>query len=149
LDYLEEHLKNVEKAFKEITSKCPNIWFVKNKNVFKILKEEVYNHDISKFSRNEFVNYRKKFYPIEGEKCPEVDWMISLKHHLLSNPHHHEIARTDLDIVHMVIDWTAMGYKFGDNAESYYKKNKKNIRLSKDQKEIMFEIFNCLKGEKQ
>ena len=32
-------------------------------------------------------------------------------------------------IVEMVIDLTAMGYKFGNTAEEYYEKNKKNIEL--------------------
>ena len=43
----------------------------------------------------------------------------------------------------MVIDWTAMGYKFGDTAQEYYEANKDKIVI----KEIalynfMYEIFD-------
>lgn len=48
------------------------------------------------------------------------------------------------DIIHMVIDWTAMGYKFGDTAQQYYESNKDKIELSDEHKMFMYEIFDRL-----
>jgi hypothetical protein len=42
----------------------------------------------------------------------------------------------------MVIDWMAMGYKFGDTAQQYYEKNKEKIKLPGYAVKFMYEIFN-------
>ena len=41
----------------------------------------------------------------------------------------------------MVIDWTAMGYKFGDTAYSYYEEHKNEIKISEKHREILVEIL--------
>lgn len=144
LDYLEEHLENVRKAFIEVSKACDGMWWVGDDMTWHTLREDVIHHDLSKFSIEEFVQYRERFYPINGEElaysCIEKAW----EHHKRNNRHHHETAVSCADIVHMVIDWTAMGYKFGDTAQQYYEKNKDKIRLSEDNKSFMYEIFDRL-----
>ena len=49
----------------------------------------------------------------------------------------------------MIIDWVAMGYKFGDTAEQYYNSNKDKIDLNEDQLLLMFEIFGKLKAYRE
>ena len=41
----------------------------------------------------------------------------------------------------MVLDWMAMGYKFGDTAQEYYEKNKEKIELPDWAIEFIYEIF--------
>lgn len=64
LNYLEEHIDNVRKAFCYISEKCKDMYFIKNTDCYEVLKSDIINHDISKFSIQEFVPYRKSFYPI-------------------------------------------------------------------------------------
>lgn len=48
----------------------------------------------------------------------------------------------EIHCAHMVIDWMAMGYKFGDIAKSYYEKNKDNIKIPDYAVSFIYEIFN-------
>jgi hypothetical protein len=45
---------------------------------------------------------------------------------------------------HMVIDWMAMGYKFGDTAQQYYEANKDKIELPDYAVDFIYEIFKRL-----
>jgi len=138
LDYLEEHLENVRRAFNQLTVACKDLWWVKNDVTWYILKQQVCVHDISKFSKEEFVEYQRAFFPVGATKPLKKAW----EHHKKYNTHHHESLEDELDVVHMVIDWTAMGYKFGDTAQEYYERNKDKITLTDKQKKIMYEIFD-------
>ena len=94
----------------------------------------------------EFTQYRNKFFPIgESTDQQKVNFAVAWKHHYINNHHHWETAIEKIDIVHMVIDWTAMSYKFGDTAEEYYTANKDKIVLSAYLTEFMHTIFKCLK----
>lgn len=151
LDYLEEHLNNVGKAFIEVSDACDGMVWVGDDYSWHTLRAEVLNHDISKFSKEEFTQYRNKFFPVKREQEHDADFNLALNHHKLNNTHHHESIRTDChgniekDIVHMVIDWTAMGYKFGDTAERYYLKNKDTIKIPKGYESFLEEIFHRLR----
>lgn len=152
LDYLEEHLENVQKAFVEITDACNGMWWVSDDYSWHTLRQEVIYHDLSKFSVEEFVPYRERFFPVdEGENKGDQEtgaFAMAWEHHKMNNPHHHEVIKAPLDVVHMVIDWTAMGYKFGDTAREYYEENKGKIKLSEDHKKIMFKIFDKIDERK-
>jgi len=138
LDYLEEHLLNVMKAFNELSEKCNKMWWVKDDVAWHTLRQQVCYHDISKFSPEEFIEYQRAFFPVDEKENLKNAW----EHHKNNNTHHHESLKDDLDVVHMVIDWIAMGYKFGDTAKEYYENNKDRIKLNDRQKKIMYEIFN-------
>ncbi|MDL1971251.1 MAG: DUF5662 family protein [Candidatus Desulfofervidaceae bacterium] len=129
MDYLEEHIDNVRKAFLEVSESYAGLYGLDYHSWLE-LKDAVCSHDISKFSQYEFTQYRKHFFPIEGEE-PE-DFQKALEHHKANNTHHHETIKNEIDCLHMIINWTAMGYKFGNTSQEYYEKNKKRINLSQD-----------------
>lgn len=148
-DYLEEHFINIEKAFNEVYSKCKHMSFFANDFNYHTLYTQVKYHDLSKFSSEEFIPYVNKFYlpqaiPVNDKPHEfELAWV----HHYNSNTHHWESASTAIDVFHMVIDWTAMGYKFGDTAEEYYNSNYSKILLKPDLIPLLGQIFQALKEQ--
>ena len=150
-DYLEEHFNNIAKAFEEVTKACKQSLFFADDYNYHTLHQAVRYHDISKFSAEEFTQYRNKFFPLIYDQSPylsittNVPFDQAWKHHYLNNTHHWESATTETDLVHMVIDWTAMSYKFGGTAQSYYEANQHKIKLKPDLTEFMYTIFNYLK----
>ena len=154
LDYLEEHINNVRRAWLEIQDKCRSMRFIWDDFVYHRLGMEVESHDISKLSEQEFVQYRKAFYPADGEA--KYDMIEAWEHHKKYNPHHWETWTTlpeydpyewEINCAHMVIDWMAMGYKFGDTAREYYEKNRDKIILPDYAVSFIYEIFERLKSD--
>lgn len=144
-DYLEEHFNNIAKAFDEVYSACRQLNFFIDDYNFHTLYREVELHDISKFSAEEFTQYREKFFPLNNQQVDVSDFDKAWEHHYTNNTHHWESATTQLDVVHMIIDWTAMSYKFGGTAQSYYEANLHKIKLQPDLIGFMYTIFNKLK----
>lgn len=152
LDYIERHILNVEKAWKEIQEKCNDMRFVYDDYVFNRLDSEIIGHDMSKLEKEEF-------YPTELESNTyfkphiENDFNLAWENHKQENSHHWEKWTVtgsydpyyeEINCAHMVIDWLAMSYEFGDTPRSYYEKNKKNIKLPKWAVSFIYEIFNRL-----
>ena len=158
LNYLEEHFDNIRKAFQELSVACDGMTWVGDDNTWHTLRHEVCHHDISKFSTEEFVPYRNRFFPLDTTTEEDKDtfnkaWI----HHYEVNEHHWEYINRLSDettnnkpglieryLIHMLVDWTAMGYKFGDTAQEYYEQNKHKILLKPDQVEFIYTIFNRL-----
>lgn len=128
-------------------------------NVFKISIRKGYywhalTHDLSKFSGSEFWSYAGYFYK-DKEKYKhrfEMAW----RHHYFNNKHHCQhwlnIKGEPMDIPdkyieQMIIDWEAMGLKFGDTAKEYYLDNKEDILLS-PRTRINLELKLCIKPER-
>lgn len=134
-DYIREHRNNVFKAWETMQQKCKNEPFIHVVSNFLVLDLMVKEHDLSKYSAEEFVQYRQRFYPCKREIKDALEFQEAWKHHYENNSHHweHWIGKEDggllqmLSYVEMILDWEAMGYKFGDNALSYYAKNKNTI----------------------
>jgi len=145
LDYIENHLENVCRAFHEITDACKHMAWVSDDYTWHTVRIDVERHDISKFCRQEFTQYRDYFYPTLPHDKENSAFQEACAHHIASNRHHHESATTFIDIIHMVIDWTAMGYVHGDTAQEYYEKNQEKINLTKSHKDFMLEIFRNIK----
>ena len=144
LDYIEEHLENVRLAFDELSRACDGMWWVGDDASWHGLRSDVIFHDLSKFTAAEFTQYRDYFYPVAEYDKANSGMTEAWEHHKQMNHHHHETATTYSDMVHMVIDWTAMGYKFGDTAQSYYEKNEDKIKLTEEMRRHMYEIFERL-----
>lgn len=146
-DYLEEHFNHIAKAFEEVSEACSTILFFANDYDYKTLQKQVKLHDLSKFSAFEFTQYRDKFFPTadSAQYSPDYCFTQAWKHHYLLNTHHWESAVSELDVLHMVIDWTAMSYKFGGTAQSYYEANQHKIKLNPTLTEFMHTIFDYLK----
>lgn len=157
LDYIEEHVLNVKRAWEELKLKCKDMRFVWDDFYYFSIDAEIEHHDLSKMSEQEFIQYRKAFYPTEAEKEKgEYDMSAAWEHHKKYNPHHWENWTTiqnrqhpndwEVHCVCMVCDWMAMGYKFGDTAKAYYEKNKDKINIPKDIIPFMYEIFNRIEA---
>lgn len=146
LDYLENHLENVSLAFDQVSKACSEMWWVKDDVSWHTLHQDVCKHDMSKFSADEFIQYVEAFYQDRhvDEQKAKAALAAAWEHHKANNLHHHESATCDLDLVHMVIDWTAMGYKFGDTAELFYRKHAAEMNFSDAQVDFLNEIFTCI-----
>lgn len=154
LDYLEEHLNNIAKAFQELSEACNGLAWVGDGLAWHTLRQEVEQHDLSKFSKLEFTTYRKKFFPVKGEPFDKHDWEMAWYNHKKCNPHHHEAIRyeagmpglTESDLVHMIVDWTAMSYKFGGTAQSYYEANTDKISINEEFIPFVYEVFERIRS---
>jgi len=149
LDYLEDHIRNVEKAWKILQDKCKNFKFIYDDGSFFYLDAKIKEHDLSKFSEFEFIQYRKAFYPTSHES--KYDMSEAWEHHKKNNDHHWENWKNSEDadqylcLVHNIVDWMAMGLHLGNTAQEYYENNKDKIKLPKWARNRMYEIFDCLK----
>lgn len=154
LDYIEEHYNNVQKAWKEISEKCKDMRFVWDDYVYFSITDAVERHDLSKLDEDEFIQYRKAFYQTNTEKVAgKYDMSAAWNNHKANNPHHWEhwtkILTSDpytheVHCVHMVIDWVAMGYKFGDTAQSFYESKKEQIDIPEWSVKFIYKIFERL-----
>lgn len=156
LDYVERHILNVQKAWVEIQVKCQDMASIWDDCRFWSLHEEVKHHDMSKLGKEEFTEYRRHFYPTEAEAKKGHELGMAWEHHKAKNPHHWEnwVARDfyhphakEMHCLHMVIDWLAMSYEFGDTPRAYYEKNEKRINLPKVWDKMVTDIFDRLENE--
>lgn len=153
LNYVKEHVLNVRKAWGEVQDKCKDMRFMYDDFYYFSIHDSVDFHDISKLSEFEFVQYRRAFYPAKDE--PKYNMDEAWEHHKKYNPHHWENWTTikprfdadwEVHCVHMVIDWIAMGYKFGDTARDFYEKNKEKINIPDYAVRFINEIFDRVYG---
>lgn len=151
-DYLEEHLLNVEKAWKILQETCKDMNFIWDDYLFWSIDAMVKSHDISKMSAEEFIPYQRNFFPV-GEKDSKAFHSAWL-HHIDHNTHHWEKWTTIRErmpneqyayCVCMVIDWMAMGMKFGDTAQAYYEANSHKINLPEWAVKTIYQIFDAIK----
>lgn len=153
LDYLERHIDNVQKAWKEVSEKCKDMSFVWDDFRWFSIQEMVDTHDASKLSEAEFVQYRRFFYPL-----PEDDGVTltpAWDHHKKENPHHWQNWATrshyhpyaeECHLVCMVLDWMAMAYELGGSAQEYYEKNIADIHIPDEWIPFLYQIFDRVRG---
>ena len=100
LDYIEEHLTNVAKAFSELSDACDGKepW-VGDDCTWYGLRSEIELHDLSKFSKEEFVQYRNEFYPVANSDKEDGSFSAAWENHKAKNRHHHETANDYNDLV--------------------------------------------------
>ncbi len=155
-DYVEEHLLNVERSWFILQSTCKDMPIIYDDYCYWYIDAMVKNHDVSKMSTEEFIPYQRNFYPVD-EKDNAI-FGIAWQHHLIHNPHHWENWTNIKEkfpneqachCVCMVIDWMAMGMKFGDTAEEYYNANKHKINIPGWSVEFINEIFKKLRDWKE
>ena len=169
-NYINTHIKNVELMFNKYFIPLLNKENISSKIDDKILKETISNmgeqikkHDSSKFSKEEFIFYRKKFYPtsfeknnIDMQKQINKDFKNAWKHHYKNNPHHPfywieengNIKNMSLNyIIEMICDWFAMSFYFKSNFKKWFDNAVKEKNSMNDYtKELVNEIlFNILK----
>lgn len=148
-DYIEEHMSNVMKAYDEIREIFKDEDFIKDDSLNSKLLANCLLHDGSKYSEEEFEPYRAYFHSVDdaekNDPLTKANFEEAWKHHYTYNLHHwHHWKINSLEpncdenyaempsifLAEMIIDWTAMGYKFGNNAAEYYDRNKHKIFLN-------------------
>lgn len=160
MEYIKEHVQNVQKAYKEYGALLSSCLELDPEDL--TLEILIANHDKSKFSSEEFESYRKRFFPMEGEKTDPESFNAAWLHHIHSNPHHPEhwvlqnynkethsfyaipIEMPKVYLAEMLCDWIAMGYKFGDMPYQYYAKNSGKYQLHKNTEELLIRCINEL-----
>lgn len=163
LEYIDEHYKNVQKAWLILREKCSDMKFIYDDFDFNRLDTAIKNHDNSKLHMNEFQYYRQYFFPTNAEEniansCYGMpakeyfkgDFEKAWEHHKAHNHHHWQTWTSakyyypwdeTLNCVHMLADWMAMSMKFGGTAKDYYEKNKSDIKLPNWAVRFIYEIF--------
>ena len=152
--YLREHINNVATAYGVISAAC------KDRNAFKDpalaadFRKEIRQHDASKLDVEEFTAYRESFYGCEADgPTNQQDFANAWLHHYTYNDHHWENWDTleltvenapsfESRMLHMVIDWTAMGYKFGDTARSFYESERCGVIFTGAAHALLYSIFD-------
>lgn len=153
LDYLEEHYDNVQEAFKRITSNRFQQKAQERGKLFKWINDDfdygslrgkIEDHDLSKFTGDEFIAYRAKWAGTEIEaslgdkynKTLDQEFKKACSHHMRANDYHWQTWTSpgftgDLThaIIHNFCDWYAMSMKFGEKPLDYYRKNINSIDL--------------------
>lgn len=150
-DYLEEHLSNMSSAWEIIKTKCYDLDVLNDPFHYKNINNLILDHDLSKFSKEEFIPYRDKYYPVLDNPYNERDYYSAWENHLINNPHHWE-NWTNLNYDNnyewkyhclcMICDWVAMGLKFNDTALNYYEKNKEKIHIPEYAKSFLYKVLN-------
>ena len=128
------------------------------------VKEDIENHDASKYSEEEFEPYRIKYYPTTNEKNADEETRKLIdfnseeawKHHYKTNDHHpmfwadsENNSPRDMSlgaIIHMLCDWEAMSYKFGTSTLDWYnnKASKEKEAMTDRTKVIVEELLDRL-----
>jgi len=167
-DYMEEHLHNVKKAWEIIQVALKNENVIYNDHLFWTIQRMIEQHDVSKTSSDEFIQYAEWFFGEHGKEWDSVaggfheDEHTALmaafagawEHHKTHNMHHWQTWPTIPEsfpnhhachIVCMVVDWMAMGMKLGDTAEQYYAANKDKIDIPEWSMMFLQDIFVALR----
>jgi len=148
-----EHIERVRKCL---------IVMTKVTNYSDELKERAKNHDVSKFGQVERLPYiwltefhrcrrtgESFTYPAGMEKLVEA----AINHHMSSNRHHPDFHSnpndmSDIDLIEMVCDWTAMSQEFGQDGGSARGWADKTIGIrihfDKQKKRFIYEMIELL-----
>ena len=156
--YIADHVNNVKSSY----YKYEDLFFkILNPDISKEeLQCIIKNHDISKYSKEEFESYQRHFTPANNtDRNLESDFNKAWLHHIHNNPHHPEhwvlfdykdksiiiTPMPDEYIIEMICDWIAMGIKFNNTAYNWYNKSKYNIPLHNDTKIKVENLLEAIK----
>ena len=147
--YIEEHRTNVMKAFIEMTD-CEELNYIfMDEYIYWSLMSRIENHDMSKYSKEEFDAYRKNFFPINQKENNKEAFEKAWEHHWKTNDHHWQNRQDNkglglnsyIAVLENVCDWLAMGYKFNDRPYQYYEKHKNEIKLNEEDRAFLEHII--------
>lgn len=153
--YVETHIANVKQSFDWISSNCPEVFADCD---MEYLSREIDEHDLSKYSEEEFYPYARYFYLDKNNPVYKKEFDKAWNHHQKTNKHHWEywLLRDDekvipLDmpaeeIAHEICDWMSFGFKNGNllNIGSYYQMNKGKMLMSPKTRKSLEERLQML-----
>lgn len=169
-NYIIEHITNVERVFGQLKDKLASmdsdqipevIRDVYSSDYWDTLVDNIKKHDESKFSSEEFSQYRAYFYPTSDEEklLSETEFEKAWDHHKVNNTHHPEgrrsifypgkkdYLRLVIDIIENVCDWGAMSIHFKEqNYSGYYNENKDKHGIPADERVIFEALYEILEG---
>ena len=140
-DYIQEHKRNVLKAFNMLVDKTDVINSLSVKEA-KTLRQRALDHDLSKYSKQQFDLYCDKFF-----RKIECDFNSAWEHHYRNELHHPEKYKENkkemelLDILEMIIDWHAMSIKFNNSSLEYFLNKKEELKNNFNFLENNFELI--------
>lgn len=151
-EYLQDHISNVQKAF---------MWMIEHDIDPRIIQFDVYKHDDSKYTPQEYDAYDKYFYG--GNRSSKVvsDFNYAWLHHIHRNPHHwqywvlqhddegEEILEMPFNyIIEMICDWWSFSWKSGNLTEifDWYEKHK-GMKLHEKTRKTVEDILEKIKKE--
>lgn len=171
LEYIADHVGNVQKAYQLLfvpLLENPNI-NLENisdqilKDAIAVVGKNIIIHDESKYSDEEFVPYREKYFQTtkesqmgeEYQKIIEERLEVAWKHHYSVNTHHpaywvdDQGNKVDMSleaIIEMICDWEAMSIKFGSNTLEWYntQADKEKEAMTEKTKEILENLFKII-----
>ena len=159
LNYIEEHINNVKKAWSNLISITASQSFLagfdNSRQLIAITADNIKVHDKSKYSEEEFEPYRRHFHFIDEKEKEDstAEFEKAWDHHKENNMHHwnwwaksgnKNIMPVNF-IVEMCCDWIAMSMKFGGDAYHWYLKQD-DIVLGEQQKEWVINILTKYYG---
>lgn len=144
-NYIVEHCDYVAKAYN---------FLVEHKIVKDAFIHRIKNHDLSKWSDEEYKAYDKYFYGKEKTQEVKDNFNYAWLHHIHQNPHHwqhwvlinddnsesHALEMPEEYVVEMFCDHAAFSFKAGKltEIEDWYKAHKATMMLHKNTK-ILYE----------
>lgn len=149
----EEHIKRVQRCLAVMASLT---------NYGGELNERARTHDLSKYSLEERIPYiwLTEFYRCRrgGQPFSYPDGMeervrAAIIHHVTTNRHHQEYHSdpndmTDVDLIEMVCDWTAMSQEFGEDSGSARGWADKTIgnrlHLNEQRRQFVYDMISLL-----
>jgi hypothetical protein len=153
LDYIKEHRELVKKAF----SIVHEVIKAEVEYDYETMEMLIEQHDLSKYSAEEFTQYKAKFYPTkvekENEEYLEDDFNKAWEHHKKYNFHHMETINECVSermrfcyLIEMLCDWLAMSMKFKNDFRKYFTENIEEIKthLTEEQIYLIEYIHNLL-----
>jgi hypothetical protein len=126
------------------------------------LLERAKVHDASKFGPEERIPYvwlteshrcRRNGEPFEYPKGIAEQVKLAIRHHVTSNRHHPEFHAnpnhmSDVDLIEMVCDWTAMAQEFGEDGGSARgwadRTIGTRIAFNEDKRRFIYEVIDKL-----
>jgi len=126
------------------------------------LRERAAIHDESKFSDaerepytwlTEYHRYRRNHEPFTYPSGVEDRVRLAIKHHVTTNRHHPDFhpdpnVMSDVDLIEMVCDWTAMSMEFGQDEGSARgwgdKTIGRRVHLSPERSAFVYETIDRL-----
>ena len=151
VEYLDSHRKYVKRAWNLIKQSSTNTEWYNDMFVLISVNYNVPLHDLSKYSAEEFEQYRQWYYPMEDEIRDEELFNQAWNHHKEVNLHHWESMQNISNkrdklafTLELIADWMSVGYMKNEGVMDYYDKNKDKVILEDWQHELISNTYELI-----
>lgn len=162
INILKGHRKNIKQAFELLQDNFSELFANISKKELKQLRKQIKNHDLSKFSSEEFEAYSMHFCGEDKTEISKNNYEMALLHHHHNNPHHFQYWLLNdndgqskaLDIplnyfIEMICDWWSFSIEKRNLSyiNNWYESYKDKIVLSEKTKSIVEDILIKIKDK--